>query len=610
MSNIRFNASRKTTVILLFVLFLIVGGTGGYLLWRVNQEQKLSPGSSQAGELYCCCPGSIGNQGCLNPQFSWMEPCYCDVGNWCATIPECGENQVECTTGEDCNGKTHCYWPQVSFCNMGTCECKSGDNNCSDDGPQCTPECPPGYTKCSGASCVGEVIEVECQHLCASCNNEYNVKAQCNKIPPNTCDAVGAAANITLNTTTPAYCGPVNFSYVAGDTDGVGTVTVKLDNVAITATEVVEGKTKRITGTIPADKNCNTTAHTLTISWVDVGGNAGNSCTKSINYTPQANKCDGGGWSSGGNPGATATASTGRVYKYCEDITYSAYGQDVHGIKRITSKLGSAVRQNLTPGTYPPTLTVSEKLSNNATKQCLAPGTYTLNIDWIDRYEVGGSGACALTTSFTVSQEVQPEWSIEKTPAEVCIDENTENPKAELSYNIVITNTGSVPGTITRVEDTLDSKVVGTSVTNILPTGGVYQNGKIVWDFSTTPLSFAAKESKTFSYKYIVEKEAFGEYNNTVVATVGATLTKPATTIQDSTNITADCEIAPYVPPTTPPTQPQTGLFDDSKNIVMIGAVLLFMGLGWSWITESFSTMKNRLSEGNKSRFEKRVSRR
>jgi len=42
----------------------------------------------------------------------------------------------------------------------------------------------------------------------------------------------------------------------------------------------------------------------------------------------------------------------------------------------------------------------------------------------------------------------------------------------------------------------------------------------------------------------------------------------------------------------------------------MLGAVLLFAGLGWSWITDSFGTMKQKISYESKARFEKRVSKR
>ena len=58
------------------------------------------------------------------------------------------------------------------------------------------------------------------------------------------------------------------------------------------------------------------------------------------------------------------------------------------------------------------------------------------------------------------------------------------------------------------------------------------------------------------------------------------------------------------------PGQPDTGIFDDYRNIVILGAILLFTGLGWSWITDSFYSVKQRISYENKSRFEKRVSKR
>ena len=49
MANIRVSASKKTTVIILLILFLVVGSTGGYLLWRVNQEKTVAPTDSEAG---------------------------------------------------------------------------------------------------------------------------------------------------------------------------------------------------------------------------------------------------------------------------------------------------------------------------------------------------------------------------------------------------------------------------------------------------------------------------------------------------------------------------------------------------------------------------------
>lgn len=44
---------RRNLLIVLFAFFLIIGGSGGYLLWRVNQEQTVTPEDSDASEILC-----------------------------------------------------------------------------------------------------------------------------------------------------------------------------------------------------------------------------------------------------------------------------------------------------------------------------------------------------------------------------------------------------------------------------------------------------------------------------------------------------------------------------------------------------------------------------
>jgi hypothetical protein len=194
-----------------------------------------------------------------------------------------------------------------------------------------------------------------------------------------------------------------------------------------------------------------------------------------------------------------------------------------------------------------------------------------------------------------------PEWDIEKQVVGVCVNDWTANPISNLSYTITITNTntGSGSGTISKIEDTLDPKVDPTKVTNI-SNGGVISNGKITWSL-TSPLSdFDPGESKSFTYSVSVNKEYFGIYENTVIAVPGT----GEGDLEASANIEARCNVPGE------PVQPDTGLFDDSKNIVILGAALLFAGLGWSWITDSFGTMKQKISYESKARFEKRVSKR
>lgn len=43
--------NRKTVIVTLLLVFLLVGGAGGYLLWRVNQKETVAPVDSDAGLL-------------------------------------------------------------------------------------------------------------------------------------------------------------------------------------------------------------------------------------------------------------------------------------------------------------------------------------------------------------------------------------------------------------------------------------------------------------------------------------------------------------------------------------------------------------------------------
>jgi len=496
MANIRVSASKKTTVIILLILFLVVGSTGGYLLWRVNQEKELSPGESEAGSNQCNCykPGeSCGSLPDCN-NVNYPISCYCVyVQATCPSLPLCTPGEVpQCTQGSHCTGKVHCIWPEVAYCQSGTCICKSPPNGCYDQDPQCTPQCPAGYEKCSGADCTGDIKDVECSHDCASCNNRYYVRAKCKKIVTNTCDAKNAKW-VTKPATTIPYGQLIPFEYITGDTDGVQNVNiiVKLDGTSVPVTK------------IPATDNA-------------------------------------------------------------------------------------------------PNITVKGTL--NGSEGVLSPGNHKLEISWNDIKGAGGV-PCYAYSMITVLPE-NPEWDIEKKAVQTCVNDWTENPTSNLTYTVTITNTntGSGAGTITSILDTLDPKVDSTKVTNI-SNGGVIQNGIITWNL-TSPLSdFDPGESKSFTYSISVNKEYFGIYQNTVVATPD-TSSRDSSNLETSANIEARCNIPGE------PVQPETGLFDDSKNIVMLGAVLLFAGLGWSWITDSFGTMKQKISYESKARFEKRVSKR
>lgn len=50
MANIKVGLSKKSTVILLLLFFVLIGGGGGFLLWRVNQAKTVAPTDSDASE--------------------------------------------------------------------------------------------------------------------------------------------------------------------------------------------------------------------------------------------------------------------------------------------------------------------------------------------------------------------------------------------------------------------------------------------------------------------------------------------------------------------------------------------------------------------------------
>ncbi len=178
MANVKLKVNKKTTIILLVVLFLVIGGTGGYLLWRVNQQDTVAPTDSSAGP-------------------------------------------VTCEKGADCPA---CIWPKVGWCRKGadgkwTCGCEYCNNRTPGEGPYCldtepkchpTENCPSGYNEfvvnpnCenmvsngeaeiqrmlesrnvpNSKECTegGQVCYRECSTACDGCNNKYIYRIYCVK---------------------------------------------------------------------------------------------------------------------------------------------------------------------------------------------------------------------------------------------------------------------------------------------------------------------------------------------------------------------------------------------------------------------------------------------
>jgi uncharacterized repeat protein (TIGR01451 family) len=225
-------------------------------------------------------------------------------------------------------------------------------------------------------------------------------------------------------------------------------------------------------------------------------------------------------------------------------------------------------------------------------------------MDWKDTKGVTSSN-CALSTTFTVQPEVlNPDWSIVKGVVEKCVDEKTNNPKSQLTYTITVKNTGEAAGEITKIVDTLDTKVKQIYLSNISNSGD-FADGNITWTLSSTDKTFAVNQQKVFTYTVTVPKDGFGKYSNTVTAfpSTGANIVANA-------EITADCLDIP-----------ETGLFDSTLSKIILGVVLIIIGINYSRILafgSRFSLLVKKFQisisdtreETRKKNFEKKVVKR
>ena len=468
------------------------------------------------------------------------------------------------------------------------------------------------------------------------------------EIPPAVCDGKDKGSAITFDPS-PANLvfnkgSEFTYSYKIGDSVGIdlSSVQVQVSNTIIngsthpqpvitpnTGTPKTATVTGKLNSTVPLyvgkDKP-------ITIRWKRVGETSYNKekCEKTATFT--INECDGVGKKWEIIPPATIVEGKSVPFKYITGDT-DGVRNTATGLKVLLNGVNVTGVTRVPSTTNSPTVTVSGTLSG------LTPSAtpYKLEIIWNDIYGAGGA-KCSVSTTIKVDERKLPEWDIDKVAIEECIDDGTENPQSKITNTITVRNTGSAEGSIKRIVDTLDSKVVGSTVSNI-SNGGVYADGKITWTFNPADV-YTPGQSKTFTYSYIVSKDKFGIYDNTAVATTVAD-----NTFQAGASIEARCNVvSPSCgdgnvdtglgeqcdPPGSACTDvygnasvctnqcscpgeapvPKTGIFDDSRNIVILGSILLFTGLGWTWISNTYSLVNGKLVQKRKESFEKRVVKR
>lgn len=526
---IRLKLTKKLKIIIIVIFVLILGGSGGYLLWRTNQPDTVAPTDSEAGGgMGACCnaAGCVAGWKCdrtqkcgtsenptiygagvtcpANSNTKCRNDFTCNASGKCdptSSLGVCVKDDDPTGPGEGtCPNKNTCEWPNTLMSSSGcACElCKGKSvNGCSGNPPtSCTPPgCPSGYEECG-----------------TSVSNESGTNSNCVKQDGTKCTVYHPDCNNPSNIF--RYCKP------------------------------------KVT----------------------------------------TNTCDSGEW---------LTKPTGS-YQYCDPITYTAKAKDKDGIDKtsVVAKLNNANR-TATTFTNETTTTVDISESLSTATNCLSAGTYTLDLKWKDK-KGAESTNCALTTTFSIlAEEQNPDWTIAKTGAEQCI----ESGDAQIIYTIKVKNIGTGTGSIDKIVDTLDSKVLASYITGTISSGGLFGSGSITWELEGADETFAADQEKSYTYTLVIPKTAFGTYTNTATAypTTGENFS-------DSVEVKVDCE----------QDIPQTGLFDSTVAKIAAGVILLLLGFNLHRVDSGFRRVQNSLnklsisiqdtqSERRKKNFEKKI---
>jgi uncharacterized repeat protein (TIGR01451 family) len=464
-----------------------------------------------------------------------------------------GEGQT-CSVGADCDVIT-CYYPYVSYCLNGVCTCKTVEDQqslpypCSDWSPRCTPASPGGnyvlcctWDDCDDPDCQEDspnTVESTCKTTCSSCNNPYFYQTRYKLV-----QASPICGDSIPGNTTGEECDPPGGPCTKDNKPGVCTSTCKCDLNPYCGD-----------GTKDSGEECDPNAN-------PTGCPTGYVCNSSCTCDAPPPSCGDGIKDTGEecDPSANPTGcSTG--YTCNSSCTCNA----------------------------PPPSCGDGVLDLDKGEECESYSDVIID-----------GGTCSWEEcDHTTCKCLPGDLVLTKSVVESCVDEGTANPKSELVYTITLTNNGDGPARPDKIEDVLDSKILSSGVVPIMLSGddeslvnrrGIYSEGKILWDFNDSmygTIGMLPGSSFQTSYKVVISKENFGEYNNM------ATLTNLDNTILTATaKIDADCVAS----------VPQTGIFDFTLGRISVGFVLILIG-GVVYNLPSGIFM----SKSNKNKFKYRV---
>jgi len=528
--------AKKSVMIMMVIGVVIIGGSTGYLVWRANQPETVAPTESNAGG---------GGGSCCSTEFGCVAGWKCDTSTTC---------------GDTCENPI--IDPYSNACGTGR-RCRSGST-------------------CNGGKCTGNTCQVSSAyaHRCVRSDDDDDDGA-CKKtcIYPKILVSGRATGDQDV-------CRCVNYTDSGSGASSVSQCTGNCPGDSEYCGNSVEHDTGA-SGCQKTSRKCRAygePCHNPTYLYIYCRD-------KSVN------SCEGGGLLSPTSLSATVG----------DTVTVEGYAYDADGINttNVAVQVDGTVAGNAAVANACPSGNAAI-CSQYGTKNPViwsydvpvTQGDQTVTITWQDT-KGKTSVACSTTTTLTGTVQQNPDWTIGKTSANVCLEADPLT--AQATYVITVTNTGDVQGQLTQVVDTMDANVDPSYVQtgSIVPAGTV--NGNVItWTLSGADAIFDAGETKEYRYTLQVPESAFGTFTNSVVATP---VVGDAFSTQHVSFITCDGV-------------PDTGLFDSTVGKIMFSLFLLTGGLVYMYY-DGVESGLNRLfssvsSDGKKKRsrdrFEKRFS--
>jgi hypothetical protein len=218
---------------------------------------------------------------------------------------------------------------------------------------------------------------------------------------------------------------------------------------------------------------------------------------------------------------------------------------------------------------------------------------------------LGDTVACNNDCTCPVAVETNPDWTITKDATSEYISINDET-FGRVDYTVVVTNVGDGDGSIDKIIDELDEKVLESYIQEI-SNNGVFASGSITWDLQGDDEIFSPEESLQLTYGIEIPESAFGTYRNLVTA-----YPREGDNFSDDATVTFQADEEEVIVE-EPPEIPQTGIFDTVLGRVSVGVSFIFLGglvTQYSKINYVFNSISERREFRVEIRKQKRVNKR